>query len=102
MHKKGDPNDVNNYRGITLVSSFSQIFTSILNKRVNDWVENNNSVSDAQFSFRKGRSTVDAFFALNAVIQKILNGEKKTFILCVYRPEEGLWRHKLTQFDGIN
>ena len=42
------------------------------------------------------------FFALNAVIQKILNGEKKTFILCVYRPEEGLWRHKLTQFDGIN
>jgi len=60
LHKKGDPNDVNNYRGITLVSSFSKMFTSILNKRVNDWVENNNIVSDAQFGFRKGRSTVDA------------------------------------------
>ena len=23
LHKQGDPNDVNNYRGITLVSSFS-------------------------------------------------------------------------------
>ena len=63
LHKKGDPNDVNHYRGITLVSSFFlKCFTSILNKRVNDWVENNNIVSDAQFSFRKGRSTVDAFF----------------------------------------
>ena len=62
------------------------MFTSILNERVNDWVENNNSVS---FSFRKGRSTVDAFFVLNAVIQTILN-ERKKLILCIYRPKEGL------------
>ena len=62
------------------------MFTSILNERVNDWVENNNSVS---FSFRKGRSTVDALFVLNAVIQTILN-ERKKLILCIYRPKEGL------------
>ena len=56
------------------------MFTSILNKRVNDWVENNNSVSDAQISFRKGRSTVDAsFFVLNAVIQNILNEKKRLY-----------------------
>ena len=73
LHKKGDPNDVNNYRGITLVSSFFKMFTSILNKRVNDWVENNNIVSDAQFGLRKARSTVDAILVLNTVIQKILN-----------------------------
>jgi len=77
LHKKGDPNDVNNYRGITLVSSFSQIFTSILNKRVNDWVENNNSVSDAQFSFRKGRSTVDAFFCFKCRYTKDIKWRKK-------------------------
>ena len=43
------------------------MFTSILNERVNDWVENNSIVSDAQFGIRKGRSTVDAIFVLNVV-----------------------------------
>ena len=80
LHKKGDPNDVNHYRGITLVSSFFlKCFTSILNKRVNDWVENNNIVSDAQFGLRKGRSSVDAILVLNAVIQKILNEKKRLY-----------------------
>ena len=55
------------------------MFTSILNKRVNDWVENNNIVSDAQFGFRKGRSTLDAIFVLNAVIQNILNEKKRLY-----------------------
>jgi len=64
------------------------MFTSILNKRVNDWVENNNIVS-FRFGFGKGRSTVDALFVLNAVIQTILN-ERKKLILCIYRPKEGL------------
>ena len=34
LFKKNDPNDVNNYRGITLVSCFSKIFTGILNNRL--------------------------------------------------------------------
>ena len=32
LFKKNDPNDVNNYRGITLVSFFSEIFIGGLNK----------------------------------------------------------------------
>ena len=55
------------------------MFTSILNKRVNDWVENNNIVSDAQFGLRKARSTVDAILVLNTVIQKILNEKKRLY-----------------------
>ena len=55
------------------------MFISILNKRVIDWVENNNIVSDALFGFRKGRSTVDAIVVLNAVIQKILNEKKRVY-----------------------
>ena len=49
------------------------MFISILKKRVYDWVENNNIVSDALFGFRKRRSTIDAIVVLNAVIQKALN-----------------------------
>ena len=79
LFKKNDPCDVNNYRGITLVSCFSKLFTGILNNRVTKWAENNNILSDSQFGFRKGRSTTDAIFVLNAIIQKILNGKGRLF-----------------------
>jgi len=94
LHKKNDCNDVNNYRGITLISCFAKIFTGIINKRLADWAENNTVISDAQFGFRKGRSTVDAIFVLNVIISKFINTNcrlacafidfKKAFD-CVYR-----------------
>ena len=34
VHKKGDKSDVTNYRGITLVSCISKLFTAVLNKRI--------------------------------------------------------------------
>ena len=39
LYKKGNENDVNNFRGITLVSCMSKLFTAVLNNRINDWSE---------------------------------------------------------------
>ena len=41
--------------------------------------ENNSIISDSQFGFRKGRSTTDACFVLNAIIQKILNEKGRLY-----------------------
>ena len=41
------------------------------------WAEDNDFLSDAQFGFRKNRSTVDAIFVLNAIINKMLNEERR-------------------------
>ena len=60
IHKKGDRDDVNNYRGVTLVSCMSKMFTSIINSRIESFCNENNIISDAQFGYRKGRSTIDA------------------------------------------
>ena len=77
--KKGDPEDVNNYRGITLMSCLSKIFTGVLNKRINKWCEENNVISDCQFGFRKGCSTTDAIFVLHNLIQKTLNDRGRLY-----------------------
>ena len=79
IHKKGDKNDCKNYRGITLLSNFGKLFTSVLNKRITFWCEENNTISDAQFGFRKGRSTVDAIFILQSLIERYVNANKRLY-----------------------
>jgi len=39
LHKKGTINDVNNYRGVTLLSSLGKLFTHILNNYMCNWAE---------------------------------------------------------------
>ena len=53
LFKKGYEHDLNNFRGITLVSCMSKLFTSILNNRINHWSEKYTKVSDAQFGLRE-------------------------------------------------
>ena len=79
VFKKGNPDDANNYRGITLVSCLSKLFTGILDKRIIDWAEENNVISDSQFGFRRGRSTTDAIFLLQSLIQKVLSQKGRLY-----------------------
>ena len=72
IHKKGDVDNVNNYRGITLLSCMGKLFTSILNKRLLDWDKEHSIITDAQFGFRPGFSTIDAIFALHTIIKSNL------------------------------
>ena len=75
--KKGNINDVNNYRGITLSSILSKIFSSLLDIRLRTWSESNNLLSQYQFGFRTGKSTTDCIFVLKSIIDKVINNEKR-------------------------
>ena len=79
MFKKGNSDDTNNFRSITFVSPLSKFFTSILNKRIIDWMEENDIISDSQFGFRRGRSTTDAIFLLQSLIQKVLYQKERPY-----------------------
>ncbi|VDI80188.1 Hypothetical predicted protein [Mytilus galloprovincialis] len=61
IFKKGNVLDPNNYRGISLVSNFGKLFTSVLNQRLIDWSETFDIVTDAQFGFRPGLDYTKAF-----------------------------------------
>eukprot|EP00745_Piridium_sociabile_P043608 TRINITY_DN8944_c0_g1_i10.p1 TRINITY_DN8944_c0_g1~~TRINITY_DN8944_c0_g1_i10.p1 ORF type:complete len:1137 (-),score=123.12 TRINITY_DN8944_c0_g1_i10:208-3198(-) len=80
LHKKGDTNIPDNYRGISLLSVLSKVFTHIMNDRLTLWAEQNGIICEAQAGFRKGRSTVDHIFTLNAVIEKHLLKNKKLYV----------------------
>ena len=75
--KKGDLSDVNNFRGITLTSIFSKVFSILLDNRLRKWAENNDVIHDCQFGFRKHCSTVDCIFILTCIIEKVIKREKR-------------------------
>ena len=79
--KKLDVNNPDNYRGITLLSHMSKLFTSILNERLLSWGDLNSVVTDAQFGFKPGSGTRDAIFVLHSLISKTLM-EKKRLYCC--------------------
>ena len=73
--KKGDKNDVNNYRRITLTIIFSKIFSILQDRRVWKGLENNYMLSDVQFGFRNDKSTLYCICVLNAVIYRVVYRE---------------------------
>ena len=51
LHKKGDINNPDNYRGISLLSVISKVYTHIINNRITVWAESNFVLTDAQAGF---------------------------------------------------
>ncbi|MEW8542106.1 MAG: reverse transcriptase family protein, partial [Candidatus Thiodiazotropha sp.] len=104
IHKKGDTDNPDNYRGITLLSCLGKLFTRILNKRLNNWAESNFLYVEAQAGFRAGMGTVDNIFVLHALLTKFLNSGKKLYCAFIdfskafdYIVRENLW-YKLIKF----
>ena len=59
---KGDKHIPGNYRGITILNSFSKLFTCLVNERLTKYVETNSLLLENQAGFRKGYSTTDHIF----------------------------------------
>lgn len=77
--KKGNLNKVDNYRGITLLSTLGKLFTRILNNRLYFWADCYGVLIENQMGFRAGYSTVDNMFVLNALIDTILGQGRKLY-----------------------
>ena len=57
LHKKGDINEKNNYRPISLLPTMSKIFERIIYKQLYAYFDNNNIMSEQQYGFRTKHST---------------------------------------------
>ena len=73
IHEKGDTDVPDNYRSVSLLSTLGKCCTTTLNKRLYDWLEDNNKIDETQAGFRRGYSTTDHVFTLYAMTQKYLS-----------------------------
>ena len=64
IYKKGNSDDPENYRGISLLSCIAKFFLIILNNRLLSYCMNNNVLSDSQLGFLPGNRTSDAHIML--------------------------------------
>lgn len=76
LFKKGCPEDIDNYRQISLISSLSKIIEKALHVRIVEHVERNNIISPSQHGFRSGRSIETASYYLLDYIYSALDGGK--------------------------
>ena len=82
LFKGGEKNDLNNYRGITLLSVIGKLLVGILNERLTKFVEKYKIVNENPAEFRKGYRTTNHIFTLHSVINYTINVKKKPLHVC--------------------
>lgn len=67
LFKKGDKNDLSNYRPIALFNTIAKIYTQILPSHLQCWVEEFGTLNEFQMGFRKNRGTIDNIYCLTSI-----------------------------------
>eukprot|EP00745_Piridium_sociabile_P014170 TRINITY_DN20886_c0_g1_i8.p1 TRINITY_DN20886_c0_g1~~TRINITY_DN20886_c0_g1_i8.p1 ORF type:complete len:261 (+),score=20.11 TRINITY_DN20886_c0_g1_i8:185-967(+) len=83
LFKKGDPNNPGNYRGISLCDASNNMYSTIINIRLQEWIEEHNLTGEYQAGFKRGYSTIDHMFTLLALIQKQFSFNRKLYVAFV-------------------
>jgi hypothetical protein len=85
---KGNHLDPKNFRPITILSCFGNLFTAVLLTRLNAFSEKFSILNENQSGFRKGYSTIDNIFVLYAFFE-LLKLKKKPDHLNTSRKGKG-------------
>jgi len=97
IFKKGNKNDLNNYRGITLTSCVSKIFNRLVCDRISVFIESNDILTEVQGGFRKDHRCEDHIFTLKSIIATRSAENKSTYLafLDFRKAFDTVWREGL-------
>ena len=97
LFKSGEQGDPNNYRGISINSCISKLFTLLMNDRLTIFTEQNNIIHFNQLGFRKGYRTADHVFTLKTIVDNSLNAKKDLHVCFVdfKKAFDTVWRDGL-------
>ena len=75
-HKKGSAKHVNNYRPISLLSTFSKIMETLMATRLNKFLELHSIIYHNQYGFRAGFSIIHSLISITETIDKTIEAKK--------------------------
>ena len=81
IHKAGKQDDKNNYRPITVLTQFNQLFERLLSKRFLNFFEKHNIITKKQFGFLKKHCTEHAILDLKEYLMNKLDRKEITAVL---------------------
>ena len=82
IHKSNDISDPNNYRGISVTGAIGKLFNSVLNNRLDIFLEKNKIIHDCQIGFTKKARTTDHLFILKCIIDEYCNTREGRVFAC--------------------
>ena len=81
IHKEGNTNDPNNYRGICISSALLKIICSLLNNRIQNQSKGRTIISKNQTGFKANHRTSDNLLMLKNVVKKYVTTGEKNYML---------------------
>jgi exonuclease III len=107
IFKKGNKQDVSNYRPISLLTTFSKVFEKIIYNRLYNHFEINGILSQEQFGFRKQHTIEQAAFSLiNSTLTALNNKQIAGGIFCDLQKAFDCVNHRILleklRFYGIH
>ena len=93
IHKKGERDDVNNYRPISVLSTFNKLFEKLIHKRLYNFLTKYNAFYKFQFGFREKHSTN---LALIEIVDQIRTAIENKKVVC------GIFADLSKAFDTVD
>ena len=97
IHKQGEIDNPDNYRGITINSCLRKLFNLLLTKCLTAFTNDNQILKYNQIRFRKNFRTSDLVFTIKTIINKYLKENKKLYLCFVdfRKAYDSIWREAL-------
>ena len=83
IHKEGSKVNVENYRPISILCSFSKIYEKLMHIRISNFLESNNSIYECQYGFRSGRSCEQALLNAQNILLESLSKQQISLLLLI-------------------
>lgn len=99
IHKSGNKLDPNNYRGICVNSNLGKVFCSILNERIQTFLNKHDSLCKNQIGFLPNHRTTDHIYTLHTLINKHVKDKKNGKIFACFvdfkKAFDSIWHNGL-------
>jgi hypothetical protein len=96
IYKKGNKQDISNYRPVSLLTSFSKVFERLICNRLYAHFDMSNILAQKQFGFRTQHSTEQSAFSLiNSILTAMNNNQIVGGIFCDLQKAFDRVNHKI-------